>query len=184
MRAALVALLSVLLAAPTSAEPAHVERIELAQYGLYRGDRAGEIADAGTTTGTTTMLSNVAFYEATSRVPACRGVGFGVVYRPLGKPDGAGAALRVVWRLPEPGLRNPDNGITYRQSVSILVAPLGQARLRGYSFDHDWELVPGEWILEIWDGDRRLLAQTFSVYQASCPGLTSQLRWQPAAAAG
>jgi hypothetical protein len=173
VRPALVTLVVFALGLPAWAEANRIDRVELTQYGLYRGDKTGKVKDAGTTTGATILLANVDFYQSTTWVPACRNVGFGIMFRPVGTPDGSMVAMRSIWRLPEPGVRNPDNGVTFRESISDFTTPIGQEKMRGYSFEHDWEMVTGEWTLEIWDGGRRLLAQTFNVYRTSCPGLTS-----------
>jgi hypothetical protein len=167
MRLALIVALA-LTAGAASAQEAKLDHVELSKYGLYRGNPTGKIPDAGTTTGTTTLVTGVDFYEVTNMVPACRGVGFGYVFRPVGAPDGQGVTVRSVWQLPEPGLKNPDTGKTYRQSISDFQTPIGELKFRGYTFDHDWELVPGEWILEIWQGDRRLAGKAFTIYQAPC----------------
>ena len=173
MRSGLLALPAVLFVASAWAGQGSVDRIELVQYGLYRADKTGQIEDKGTTTGTTNLLANIDFYETTSLVPACRGIGFGLVFRPVGQPDGASVTVRHVWQLPEPGLLNPDNRNTYRRSVSDSMTPLGDGRFHGYTFEHDWEMVTGDWTLEIWNANRRLLAKTFAVYRAACTGPVS-----------
>jgi hypothetical protein len=35
--------------------------------------------------------------------------------------------------------------------------------IAGYQFGHDWEIVPGTWTIELWDGDRKLASQSFQV---------------------
>ncbi len=40
---------------------------------------------------------------------------------------------------------------------------MGRLHLDGYKFDHEWEIVPGVWILEVWHKKRKLLTQSFNV---------------------
>jgi hypothetical protein len=91
------------------------------------------------------------------------GIGFGIRFRSFGDKDGAQAPLRSVWKIPEPGIHNPTNGNTYRQSVSEFTTTIGSAQWRGYGFDEPREVVPGTWTIEIWQGDRKLLEQSFTI---------------------
>ena len=38
----------------------------------------------------------------------------------------------------------------------MLFATIGAINYRGYVFEQDWELVPGAWTFELWDGQRML----------------------------
>ena len=86
-----------------------------------------------------------------------RGVRFGFQYRLVGSPPGRDVRLRGVWQIPAPGITNPVNGNIYRESARDFTALIGDTQIHGYGFDHPWEIVEGEWVLEIWH-DRRLLA--------------------------
>jgi hypothetical protein len=35
----------------------------------------------------------------------------------------------------------------------------------GYTLDHSWEIVTGVWTFEMWDGDRKLLSQSFKIME-------------------
>ena len=47
--------------------------------------------------------------------------------------------------------------------ISTLPGATWEAGRHGYSLDEDWELVAGDWILEIWDGNKKLASQTFTL---------------------
>ena len=71
--------------------------------------------------------------------------------------------LRSVWKISEPGIVNPTN---YTTSPAIRRRFPGGDRhqpRRGYGFDEPWEVVPGTWTLEIWQGDRKLLEKSFEI---------------------
>jgi hypothetical protein len=44
-----------------------------------------------------------------------------------------------------------------------IAVQIGSVSYIGYGFDHDWELVPGPWVLELWYGSRKLATHTFNV---------------------
>lgn len=153
------------VARPSLGQPVRIDRIELLDVGLYRAERAGHMGVPGSVAGSINRLTSVTFYERTTRVPAAVGVRFGLIFDLIGAPSGAVVPLRAIWRFPAPGLRDPRSGKVYTESVEDFPSPIGEPRQRGYGFDNDWELVPGEWTLEILHGQRRLLSQTFTVYR-------------------
>ena len=103
------------------------------------------------------------FYSHTSTVPARVGIRFGTRFRVVGTPANQTTKLRSVWRFPEPGLRKPQTGTLYRQSIADTAAMIGAQGMRGYTFDAAWEILCGEWIQEVWFGERKLLSRTFTV---------------------
>jgi hypothetical protein len=50
---------------------------------------------------------------------------------------------------------------------------VGAASYTGYSFDLDWEFVPGVWTLEVLQGERQLAALSFTVVDQAQPALSS-----------
>ena len=148
-----------------AAQQPRIDRIDVVEFGLYEAKKEEARSDPGTPSGRTSIISGVAFYEATTRVPARLGTGFGIRFVPVGAPEGAAAPIRVVWRLPAPGLRNPKSGNTYRESTSNTDVAIGVPRVRGYSLDEDWEIVTGDWTIELWNGERKLLSRTFTLYK-------------------
>ena len=161
-RAWLAALLLMLTGGIASAQT--VERIDLLDYGLYRATRTGDNAAPGTATGTLHVVGDVTFYEKTTRVPARLGTRFGIRFVVVGSPAGQKVTLLQGWKLPPAGLRNPKTGVLYFEEGSPTVKTIGEPTMRGYSFDEPWELVTGDWTMELWSGNRKLLSKTFTVY--------------------
>jgi hypothetical protein len=96
-------------------------------------------------------------------VPAQLGVEFGFRYRIVGTPHSWPVTLNFVTLIPAPGIRNPTTGNTITRGEYSGQAVLGAEAGRYYGFDHEWEIVPGSWTLEIWQGDRKLASQSFTV---------------------
>lgn len=60
-------------------------------------------------------------------------------------------------------MRNPGTGNTMlRQEVSV-TNTLGNLTYFEMSFEDTWEMVPGKWTFEIWDGTRKFASQSFEV---------------------
>jgi hypothetical protein len=158
--------LLILGAASAQAETAQIDRIEITEVGIFAAQDAKIIGAPNSVTGTLRNVQDIKLAESTTQVPAQLGLRFGFRYKVLGTPVGATANLKFVIKFPEPGVRNPDTGMTSSHTEFILTNTLGEEPFTdGYGFDHPWELVPGEWIFEIWRGSRKLAEQSFTVHR-------------------
>jgi uncharacterized protein DUF3859 len=154
------------LAAPAGADDARIERIDLIAAGFYDAAAtrvASTLAAPAAAGGKTNQLADISLMSEPPLDTARLGIGFGVRFRSAGAPRGARATLRSVWKIPEPGIHNPDNGTTYRESVAEFTTAIGAVHWRGYGFDQPWEVVPGVWTIEIWQADRKLLEKSFTI---------------------
>lgn len=155
-----------LAAAPAAGQQPKVERVNIVEAGIFQGRTTRSTIAPGSPTGTNEGVADVRLVDASLRVPGKVGVLFGVRFQVSGAPAGASVGLREVWRLPLPGARNPANGRVFLESTYDFRATIGQIAFRGYGFDHDWEIVPGEWMIEIWDGVRKMAMHRFTVVAA------------------
>lgn len=158
-------MLSFLMAAMFSvaAQAQQVERIDITEAGIYRSEITGSAASPGTPTGKTNIVAGVTLIQKTTTIPVALGTSFGFRYVVVGQPNDAAVALRVVSHYPSPGLRDPATGNTYMRSEYSVQKKLGVETYKGYSFEHAWEQVAGTWTFEVWQGDRKLGAQSFTV---------------------
>lgn len=168
----LVCVLAVLVAAPAAA--ADVSTLAVVEVGLFRARTTGHIPAPQAVEERTNVLGDVVFYSLTSKVPARLGIRFGTRFRVLGAPANQSVTLRSIWRIPEPGIVNPETGTHYRQSVADATTSIGATTMLGYTFDAAWEIRCGDWIQEVWFGDRKLLSQTFTV--EDCTGVPISAR--------
>ncbi len=153
-------------AAAARAQDMRIDRLELVDSGFYDAGNTKVSAttpSAGTVTGVVQELRDVKLLPEPPASAAKVGIGFGVRFRSFGERNGERAMLRSVWTIPEPGIVNPTNGTTYRESVSEFATTIGTDHLRGYAFEQPWEVVPGTWTLQIWQGDRKLLEKSFEI---------------------
>lgn len=140
-----------------------VDRIEIVETGIYHAETAAIERAPGTASRQRNVLSETKLIASTTRVEAKLGVHFGMRYRVVGRPSLATVKLTSVTQYPAPGLKNPKAGSVQTRGEHPLFATIAQINYRGYVFEHDWELVPGAWTFELWDGNRKLVSQTFNV---------------------
>lgn len=111
-----------------------------------------------------TDVTNVHLAKKTHTIPLSKGVDFGFQYEAVGSPLGEKATLHFVVIYPPPGISKPGSSSPiprdeYDQKVRIGV----KGSYDGYELANDWELVPGDWTLEIWNGPTRLASETFTL---------------------
>jgi Domain of unknown function (DUF3859) len=141
-----------------------VQSIEVSDVGIYKAEMTGGAVTApGTPMGKTNLVNGVELMERTTIVPAALGTSFGFRYKIVGETDGADVNLKFVNHYPEPGLKSPTTGNTYMSGEYVLQRKSGLQHWKGYTFESDWELVPGAWTFEIWVGDRKMATQDFTV---------------------
>lgn len=158
-------LLSLLLLATISstASAQAIQRVEIADFGIYRVEqKRATTGAADTAAGVLNGISpRTELAQATTKVPGRLGVHFGFRYKIIGSAPTA--KLKIVTLIPQPGIRNPNTGKTTEREEYVETEVVGAMQYTGYSFDNLWEIVLGTWTKEIWDGDRKLASQTFNV---------------------
>ena len=146
-----------------SAQGRKVDRIEIIETGIYRAETALIEQAPATATGQRNILSETKLLVSTTRIEAKVGVHFGMRYRVVGLPNHATIKLTSVTQYPGAGLKKPGTETLQARGEHALSATIGAVNYRGYVFEHDWELVPGTWTFELWDGKRKLASQAFNV---------------------
>jgi hypothetical protein len=159
--------IAILLAMISSAAISQtIKRVEIIEFGIYSLDDKDRISAPNTATGYRREVGNEKLITATDTVPARLGVNFGFRFRIIGK-KGATVTLKKVTLIPQPGIQNPKTGDTKVRSEVSLEKTIGDKEYSGYGFDSAWEIVPGIWTIEFWDGDRKLASQSFNVVKQS-----------------
>jgi hypothetical protein len=106
---------------------------------------------------------NAVVVEPASRIPARRGLAFGAVYRLRVPAELDGAPIEVRWDFP--AMRDPESGALVARDVSRTEAFDGESVSVAFTLEEAWELVPGEWVLQILHRDRVLARKAFQVYR-------------------
>ena len=155
----LISLLALLLGVG-AAQAQTVDRLEITDFGTYKVEPGNKRENAEGLK--TTIARRVEHLESTTTIPARIGISFGVRYKIVGEPDNAEVTLRKVISFPPPGLQ-PSRGKIMPQSESKVETMIGETAADLYTLEDNFELVPGVWTVELWDGERKLLTQSFTL---------------------
>lgn len=150
----------------TWAQTAQVDHIDIQDYGIYTKDRVKMIQDPTLVGGVRTTSRNVKFVSRTHTIDGKVGVNFGFSYTVFTKTNGATVELKFVTIFPKQGMHDPATDKTqFRNEYSRTVPVVSGQSVHhfGYTFDNDFEIVPGTWTFQIWSGDRKLAEQSFKV---------------------
>lgn len=156
--------------AKTSVSSAYIDtplQGKVGRSGLYRLVRSGGVInDAKTSTGKAVAHPVVQFVKATQRIPLIKGAQMYMQYRLWYLPDKlAYADLKRV--LKHPKMTLPD-GSTTTGSDFVIKRRVNSNQVisyTGYGFDEDYEMVEGEWSIEIWYQNKKLIDQKFITYK-------------------
>jgi Domain of unknown function (DUF3859) len=164
MRVLLALLLATVGWSAAQAQSGRIDRIDALKPGIFVfGDTPKSIQDRSISTGQRTEAKEIRNVEVTTLIPARKDTVFGVEGMVVGSPNGASVPVRVVWRYPEPGLTNPDTGITKYLDDYTERRTIGQSVTYYWNLGSEWTLVPGVWTLELYQGERLLLTQRFTL---------------------
>ena len=140
--------------------------IVVTQAGEYVGAETGMRQPAPETgEGSVRGLGRWVFARSARTICAARGVSFGVEYH-LARPATAEAdAIQVVAE--HPPMHVPDGRILTHERYDAELAA-GNS-IAGFSFDNDYELVPGAWTIALMQHGRLLARTQFQVVTGCVP---------------
>jgi hypothetical protein len=147
-------------APPASHAAIQPPALELTNYGIYTAPTNQSPAQPGAAGGPRLDSAKITFTQVTDQIPASLGVHFGVEFLLTG--PALAYELKIITRFPRP-MANPATGV-FRTSaiVGARVNP-GAPSMFGYTFDQVWEMLPGEWTIQVFSGETLLLEKKFTV---------------------
>ena len=149
---------------PAPATAQRADSGEVVEYGIIKPmSKPKDVKDANISTGSYTNYDELEITDETSTIPAKDGVVFGTSVKISGSPRGETAKLKVVWIYPEPGLKNPDTGVTKMRDEFPGGHTLGSTQHYYWTLGEPWTRVLGKWTFQLWQGDRRLVQKTFEL---------------------
>jgi hypothetical protein len=101
--------------------------------------------------------------KVTTTIPAREDTVFGAEFAIFGSPRGTVVPLRVVWRYPQPGIIDPRTSIAKFVDEYMDDVELGSNRTWYWKLGGRETLVPGVWTFELWQGNRKLVSQEFTL---------------------
>jgi Domain of unknown function (DUF3859) len=158
---AIASALLLVTAATAHAQAAQVDRIEFTEFGIYTVDRVILEKDAA---GINKAAASNVRHAATLRtIPAQIGTTFGFRYRLAGTPNGTPVNLREIVIFPPAGLVPKESSSPVVQDEFTLQSRIGEINYAAYTLEDSFELVTGEWTIEIWYADQKLGTQRFKI---------------------
>ena len=140
-----------------------VTGVEVTGAGLMELREVQTHDDAQISTGHRYGATSATVVERTTVIKLKKGIVIGLTAIIRGSPKGQRIPLRVVWRYPQPGMRNPDTGVAKLDDQFETREKLGDETFFYWQLGAEWALVPGEWTFELWDGNRMLAQQSFTL---------------------
>ncbi len=154
-RALISALIMAALALPAGAR--EVPRIKVLSSGIYEAKFIKVVRKQRTELS---LVGRPRLLKSTLKVPAKRGVYFGLTWLVVHVPQGETAKLEV--EIQTPGLRRPDGSLVRFWRYPKVVAR-GETRFDGVWLRQKWHLVPGRWTIRIISSGRTLARRVFEV---------------------
>lgn len=133
---------------------------DVTEVGIYSADVVRTFVVPGVAAGTNEGLDSFTLVEATTNIPARIGTRFGFRYTIRGTPSNAPIVLTMVGE--HPPYKNPTSTKTQTRDEYELQSWIGQT-YTSYSFDEEWELIPGKFKFEVWHEGKKLCEQSFAI---------------------
>lgn len=158
-------LLCLMLVPPgaVSSDAPSVSGARVVEYGQYEVVRGERVSATDTAAG---YMSRVQTYQRVGgphQIPAEIGTAFGLKYVVEGRPEGEKIALTVVGTFPPEGMTHPGTGDTTHEQRYRRYVRIGEETFDGYGLSKPWEVVPGQWTIRVFHGERLLIEREFIV---------------------
>jgi hypothetical protein len=146
----------------TSVHAQKVTGAEIIEYGILKKIKSEGLLDApNSLSGKTNNVIVSQIVQSTTTIKASIGITFGMLVKLLGEPEGA--IVTSHFRCTHPSLTDPTSGRTGHTDDWESLRPIGTPRYVSYTFDRDWELVPGKWTIQVLSDGKVLAEKTFDV---------------------
>lgn len=133
---------------------------QIIDFGFY--ELAGQsivVNSREAATGKRRYNSKPVFLEKATNIPAILGYSFGFRYKVYGMPVNSLVELKKVLKYPE--LKGKSSSSSKLICMTDSEGSIEKAT--GYTFDEEFELVPGIWTFEIWYNEKLLVTKSFNI---------------------
>ena len=139
-----------------------IDDLQVIEFGTFqKTDERGTMAASGSIQGQAHAVVDAVLLEQTSDIHAMRGTSFGLRVSFSGHPSGATMPIRA--KCLHPKFTDPATGRSSEVEEWPGTGAMGRSGYVGYTFDNDWELVPGQWTIEVSVGSTFRVEKTFNV---------------------
>jgi hypothetical protein len=138
---------------------------EIVEFGVFEKNSGEKRVDTKESlVGTTPAVVDVRLRKQTTSIVAELGNSFGIRFKLLGRSPYKVVTCSFRWLRPK--LTNPHTGKSSETDMWEGQLGVGETRYVGYTFDNDWEIVPGKWTIQAIHDSKVLAEKTFDVVVA------------------
>lgn len=137
----------------------------LDSFGIYQLQTVGRVQDTGVSSGAVNFASSQNLLKQTDVVDARLGLTFGLNFTPRGTPPAA--QIHVKARITHPPIRNPQTNRVFTVEEYSRTERLGIPSFSSFTFENEWEMVPGKWTFQICYGDDVIVEKSFTVVEGA-----------------
>jgi hypothetical protein len=137
-------------------------RIEVYEFGTYS---SADSVDIGLTRRGLDygLVDRIELVQSTRTVVGHVGNSFGFRFRVGGRPLGAPIHLTLVMRFPPPGMVTKSGSAPFLDDDYRSIKVIGSDHFEIWTFEDKAQIVPGVWTFEIWNGNKKLAEEKFTV---------------------
>ncbi len=103
--------------------------------------------------------------KSTTTIPAEQGIEFGVFFELNTERTDEDVDIDFVTIFPDGGLIDPSTGIAQKSDSDILQVRQNTTQKYTFKLDHEWEVVPGQWVFQLKYRNKLLAEQAFTLYR-------------------
>ena len=144
-----------------AADDIEVYEIDILEYGEFKAYSVKRKDAENTSIGKMTILKEIELLKQNNTIDSSIGTQFGMKFFVKGSPKGASIPLSV--RVLHPKTTNPDTQQTSTIDEWIANAKIGSANYSGWIFEYNWEVVPGEWTIQLLYNGKKLTEKKYTV---------------------
>ena len=141
-------------------------RAQILEYGYYHFNNQSSLVENGKVASGYVRKGQASLVKKTERIPIEKGRLFGFRFRIEGVDSNVGLIpLELV--VEHPPMKKPDGTVStgYRYPLELKLQDGAVEDKTGYSLNHDYEVVEGEWRFEYRFMNKPLMEQGFTTYK-------------------
>jgi len=159
---ALPLLLAALVLTACHRQRTTIDDLRIVEFGVFqKTNERGTMAASGSIQGQAHAVADAILLEQTSDIHARQGTSFGLRVSFSGSPSRVTVPIRA--KCLHPKFTDPATRRSSEVEEWPGIGVMGRSGYVGYTFDNDWELVPGQWTIEVSVGSTSRVEKTFNV---------------------
>ena len=146
----------------TSVHARNITGAQIVEFGVFRKIASeGYLSAPNSAEGKVNAVMEAQLTQSTSEIRPSVGVSFGIRFKLVGTPENQMVKCSFRWlhpKITDPATKQVSDKDEWEGEPRI-----GHARYVGYTFDHEWELMPGAWTIQVLYDGKVVAEKTFKV---------------------